>query len=193
MNHFSWRARAALDKQLQRNLFTDRCINSLFPEIAWHTFNSSTINVVQQCVDHLSRSHAPTTSFIIIHRNAHRSPPEELWTRWPVQQLSANVGRPMPVFWQSSSAQHLYDFIGCYRILKWNMSSSNQPEFKSFLETCIQWHPERSGGEEDSRDWARVQLERVVDPILSGKPQHRYVIRYALKILGRIPCSAGTD
>ena len=34
-------------------------------------------------------------------------------------------------------------------------------------------------------DWSRVELEKVMDPVLSGDPKHKYVARFALSILNQ--------
>ena len=42
-------------------------------------------------------------------------------------------------------------------------------------------------------DWTRVELEKVVDPILSGNLKHRYVQRYIFSIINSAQTEASID
>jgi hypothetical protein len=89
----------------------------------------------------------------------------------------------------------LFKFTGCYRIVHWELFRPGSAE----LDTFLAWR-QKSELFKFACPWAHVFVEKVINPILSGDPSHRYVIRYALHIMIKekdralkrcgIPCGA---
>ena len=112
---------------------------------------------------------------IMVHARAHLAPPHELWTRHNLAQLDANVGRPVPLFQESSARRHAFEFLGWYRIVRWELCRGGGAAVQAFV-------ARRRVSQADKpreywvgvlgQDWARVELERVEDASL-GNPMER--------------------
>lgn len=134
-------------------------------------------------------------SHILIAHNAHIMPPAELWTATHIGFLDANARRPLPVFVESPARPGHFEFVGCYRILRFELLMHGDMALGEFFDARRAMR--RQGGEGgdapgEGSEWARVELEEVVDPIMSGDLKHKYVQRYALNILGRAKTESGT-
>ena len=129
------------------------------------------------------------------------SPPSELWTHDSIDQLDAKIGRPVP-FFESNCQRAVLMFCRCYRIIRWDFYSGSGDKVRAFgpdLRLKVQdqhrlhvgWPdillfclPAAAGimrevvtwGNMWLRDWAQVELEKVMDPILSGDLKHRYIL-----------------
>lgn len=108
----------------------------------------------------------PSENFcrIMIHKNAHLTPPKELWTRNNTDQLDANVGRPLPVFQEAHGRQ--FEFLGWYRVVKWDLCAGGGAQVRRFIERRRLSQKERSveyWAKAFGESWARVELDRVRD------------------------------
>ena len=112
-------------------------------------------------------------------------------TKDNISHLDANIGLPVPLFMSKNSRAAEFFFCGCYRIMRWEYchppiegwaSSTEAQELDGSVgahsHSGLQAQQERS-----PTTWAKVQLEKVVDPILSGQLEHVYVLRYACAIV----------
>lgn len=123
---------------------------------------------------------------IIVRLDAHLSPPEELWVDENVAYLNANLGRPVPLFQESVSKTRSFEFLGCYRIVRWQLCEARGDDVRAFVQQLREHHPglsEEHWATIVTRDWARVELEQVMNPILSGSKNRRYAIRYAWHVV----------
>ncbi|KIP07189.1 hypothetical protein PHLGIDRAFT_429279 [Phlebiopsis gigantea 11061_1 CR5-6] len=173
-------------------LYTQRDIAEAIPGEASHTFNRAFAPVddtpadEETCtavsVDTAAASHdAPARPLadefcrIMVHDRAHLAPPKELWTRHNIAQLDANVGRPVPLFQESSARRHTFEFVGWYRVMRWGLCKGGSTAVQAFV-------ARRKVSQVDKsreywvgvlgQDWARVELERVEDASL-GNPMER--------------------
>jgi hypothetical protein len=107
---------------------------------------------------------------IMVHHGAHLSPPKELWTRHNnIAQLDTNTGRPAPLFQESAARRHSYGFLGWYRIVRWELCEGGSQAVQDFV-------TKRKVSQADKpwdywkgvlgQAWARVELEKVNDPVL---------------------------
>ncbi|EKM51458.1 uncharacterized protein PHACADRAFT_263595 [Phanerochaete carnosa HHB-10118-sp] len=117
---------------------------------------------------------------IMVHDKAHLAPPKELWTRHNITQLDMNVGRPVPLFQESAARRHAFEFLGWYRIVRWELCKGGSKEVRAFV-------AKRKVSQVDKpweywtgvlgHDWARVELEKVNDSSLcnpmEGRSQNR--------------------
>lgn len=113
---------------------------------------------------------------IMVHDKAHLSPPKELWTRHNIEQLDVNIGRPVPLFQESSAKRQSFEFLGWYRIVRWELCQGKSKEVQAFVSR-------RKVSQADKpreywlgvlgQDWARVELEKVSDATLGNPMEQR--------------------
>lgn len=106
---------------------------------------------------------------VMIHNNAHLSPPRELWTRNNIAQLDSNIGRPLPVFQETTGRQ--FEFLGWYRIARWQLCLGKGTEVRRFIERRKISQKERTveyWTKALGENWARVEMERVSDTSLQN-------------------------
>lgn len=169
--------------------YTTRTIASAFPGEQGYVFNRGTRRTdAPGPTSSQPSALSDLFSTIIVRAGAHLAPPTELWTDYNIAYLCENAGRRIPLFQQHTPASPKLEFLGCYRIARWTLCEAQGPDVLAFAEQLRALHPEEAVGEWAqmiARDWAKVQLERVVDPILSGRLHHRYVVRYAWYMASR--------
>lgn len=135
---------------------------------------------------------ADTFFCIVVDYQSHTSAPTELWISENIAYLQANSRRPIPAFVQRKATDDIFEFVGCYRIKRWELYQAGSPEVKTYVD-------KRRLSQTEKREihwtrlaqsnWAKVEVEEVVDPVLSGSRKHRYVLRklrYAMNIAGRV-------
>lgn len=157
--------------------------------------NSSVIQALDTAAGAIRRRSTPslgpltdTFTCILIHASAHPHAPHELWTCANITLLGANAARPIPAFAERGPAAGYFAFAGCWRIVRWTVHAPRSAAVRAYVAKRRSVRPGRAGAaweEMERREWACVRLEEVVDPILAGGSQRRYVLRYALGILGR--------
>lgn len=106
---------------------------------------------------------------IMVHDKAHLSPPKELWTRHSISHLDANVGRAIPLFQESAARRHSFEFLGWYRIVRWELCKGRSKEVQEFVarrKVSQADKPREYWMSVLGQDWAKVELERVNDPLL---------------------------
>ena len=206
---FSSAAYSAVNRPRDTNVrrdFEAAVVSDMFPGQDWHTFNRAYGPRNGQ----RRRQFREEFSSIMANVAEHLSPPGELWTRDNIAQLDANIGLPIPLF-ESNDQRTGFVFRGCYRITRWEFCSGGGDKVRAFVSDLRhkvqEQHRLHSRWSDvlpscppavlgvmreimtwDSmllRDWARVELEKAMDPILSGDPKHRYVLRYARIIVNR--------
>ena len=106
---------------------------------------------------------------IMVHDKAHLSPPKELWTRHNIAQLDANVGRPIPLFQESGARKHYFEFLGWFRIARWELCPGGSKAVQDFVtrrKVSQVDKPREYWNGVLNQDWARVELEKVKDAAL---------------------------
>ena len=113
----------------------------------------------------------------MVHDKAHLHPPNELWTRNNFAQIEQHIacGKPLPLFQESIARMKSFEFIGWYRIVRWEVCKGGGPEVLQFVQKRQMSQRARTpeywrGALQD--DWARVELEKVNDPAL-GNPMEK--------------------
>ena len=132
---------------------------------------------------------------IWVHTNTHPNAPKELWTRENIDLLSQNIGRPIPTHVEHAFLPTVFNFVGSYRIVDWRLHKAGSAEAVAYiatLKTMQRSKKDEYWAEVSRGDWAQVELEKVVDPILVGNPKHRYVQRYA-EILNKVKRAVGSS
>ena len=168
-------------------------------------------------IDNAEEYLADTFCSIVVDDIGQLDPPNELWTMHNIDQLEANIGRVIPMFRRDKTkAQQYqrYELCGCFRITGWTLYRGQSDEVVKFIDrlrmqkgevsktayskSAEAWpysFPSHRSKETEvltweaavDRRWARVELEEVIDPILSGNRNRKYVIRYIFSVLSKAP------
>ncbi|KZO94660.1 hypothetical protein CALVIDRAFT_538781 [Calocera viscosa TUFC12733] len=108
---------------------------------------------------------------IMVHKDAHLNPPEELWTRNNFDLLERNRNRRIPLFQQLTRGWR-WEYKGRYEVVSYTIYKGGSDEVKKFILERQESQKEKSPeawAAAFTEDWAKVEL-RLSDDQSLGNP-----------------------